>query len=90
MSTHRFAIAMKNAPEDRDPHHRPEVVAEDRRDGVLAYRRQVEDRLGDERPGQDAGQVEPEHRDHRRECRAKAVPVDHPLLGQPLRRAVRM
>jgi hypothetical protein len=61
MSTHRFAIAVKNAPKIVTP-ITDGKSAEDRRDGVLADPRQVEDRLGDERPGQDAGQVEPEHR----------------------------
>jgi len=63
MSTHRSAIALKNARKIVTPITDGKSL---RKIDVMAYwarSRLIEDRLGDEGPGKDAGQVEPEHRD---------------------------
>ena len=53
--------------EEGDTHHGGEVVQEDAPHRVLADARQTEDGLRDERPAEQDGQIEPEHRHDRRQ-----------------------
>ena len=80
-STMRFTTQVADGDDEREALDDDVVAAADRLEQRLAHAGQVEDRLGQDRAGQERAELQPDDRDHRQQRVAHAVADDHrPLL----------
>ena len=91
MSTTRFAKLMRKRRDDGHVRDRVQVLAPDRLDREMPDAREVEDRLGDDRPASRAARSRPKTVTIGVRPGPQAVLHDHALArDRPLARAVRM